>query len=462
MLRKTLSMKGKIMFKKITALVATLTLTFVGLTAITGPTQQANAFTSPICGPGSGSAGPVTATTVNYGGKLFDIIGYNKDGNKVGVAGDTNNSVTLLLDKTEAASDVQWNPNGSGNAYAGSTISTIMDTFANSTLSTNEGIIARTLTGGSANQGAEGCNEDWIAGSNVANQKVWALSVDEVSHLILSTRVFSYPWWLRTPGYDYRAGYTESDGGVVAGGVQVVIGSTTDTDYAGEVRPALYLDITSDVFSGITFNAQLPIGACQAEYINPGVDYIDETVTGLDMASQGWKIGTTYAGLGSFVQQAGTATSITDSISSSPSSLVFVKATDDNNHFNSDKDRNNEAQESLATTINIPARPVAPTISATTPSLYGLGDGFVGGLTTNEEYNTTSATYDGVWTNITGTSVDNLSAGDKVCVRTVAEVGVKFKSLGSCVTVGQGVKPAPAKPVKPKSVSTKAKKAVKL
>jgi hypothetical protein len=60
---------------------------------------------------------------------------------------------------------------------------------------------------------------------------------------------------------------------------------------------------------------------------------------------------------------------------------------------------------------------------------------------------------------VIGTSVDNLSAGDKVCVRSIAEAGVKFKSLGSCVTVGQGVKPVPAKPVKPKPVLAKAKKA---
>jgi hypothetical protein len=96
---------------------------------------------------------------------------------------------------------------------------------------------------------------------------------------------------------------------------------------------------------------------------------------------------------------------------------------------------------------------VAPTISATAPSLYGLGDGFVGGLTTSEEYNTTSATYDGAWTQVTGTSVDNLSAGDKVCVRTVAEAGVKFKSLGSCVTVGLGVAPVSNVSVSPSAVT---------
>jgi hypothetical protein len=99
MLRNALSMKGKIMFKKITALVATLALTFAGLTAITGPTQQANAYTSPLCGPAFGTgAEPITATVVTYGGLKFDIIGYNKNGNEVGVSGsnEVNQKVWLL------------------------------------------------------------------------------------------------------------------------------------------------------------------------------------------------------------------------------------------------------------------------------------------------------------------------------------------------------------------------------
>jgi hypothetical protein len=578
-------------------------LAFVGLTAITGPIQQAQAdgfLPTPLCGLGWGSAGPVTATTVNYGGKLFDIIGYNKDDNKVGVAGDANNSVTLLLDKEEVYSNSKWNDTfiTPPPPYQDSTISKAMNVFANSTLTTNDRIVERTLTGGSdswdyPNTPAD-YNPDYVAGPNVLNQKAWPLSTDEASHLILSTRVFSSEWWLRTPGYETQ-GTT-----ILANDPGFIHSNHSIYHYHSlAVRPALYLDMTSDVFSGITFNSQLPIGSCQAEYINPGIDYTDETITGIDTTFQGWKIGTTYAGLGEFVQQSASATSITDSISSSPSSLVFVKASDDNDHFDSDKDRNNQAQESLATTINIPARPtapvlsvvgeiinnvttnmeynataanydgtwtaiarttlsglpdgtyyirdkavagptghfksfaataeiiripettptlaldytnetitgfdtstsgfmitgteaglagascnqlatgtndiastitnssktlwtkkcatdgnhsdstttsiviparpVAPTISATAPTLYGLGDGFVGGLTTNEEYNTTSATYDGAWTPVTGTSVDSLSAGDKVCVRTVAEVGVKFKSLGSCVTVGQGV-----------------------
>jgi uncharacterized repeat protein (TIGR02543 family) len=182
------------------------------------------------------------------------------------------------------------------------------------------------------------------------------------------------------------------------------------------------------------------------------LDYINETVTGFDTDTTGFRIAGTEVGLaGASCNQLTTGTSdIASTITNSSKTLWTKKCATDGNH-----------SDSTTTSIVIPARPVAPTISATAPSLYGLGDGFVGGLTTNEEWNATSATYDGAWTNITGTSVDNLSAGDKVCARTIAEAGVKFKSLGSCVTVGQGVKPAPApaKPTKPGPVSAKAKKA---
>jgi uncharacterized protein YjdB len=174
------------------------------------------------------------------------------------------------------------------------------------------------------------------------------------------------------------------------------------------------------------------------------LDYTNETVTGFDTDTTGFRVAGTEGGLtGASCAQVVTGTSdIASTITNSSKTLWTKKCATDGNH-----------SDSTTTSIVILARPVAPTISATAPSLYGLGDGYVGGLTTNEEWNAISATYDGVWTQVTGTSVDNLSAGDKVCVRTVAEAGVKFKSLGSCVTVGQGVAPVNSVSVTPSAIT---------
>jgi hypothetical protein len=65
-------------------------LAFSVILSLTGnlfiSTQSAQAATIPLCGPASGTgAETVTATKVSYGGKLFDIIGYNPDG----ITGDT-------------------------------------------------------------------------------------------------------------------------------------------------------------------------------------------------------------------------------------------------------------------------------------------------------------------------------------------------------------------------------------
>jgi uncharacterized repeat protein (TIGR02543 family) len=175
-----------------------------------------------------------------------------------------------------------------------------------------------------------------------------------------------------------------------------------------------------------------------------GLDYTNETITGFDTSTSGFKIASAEGGLAgaSCAELSGATYDIASTITNSSKTLWTKKCATDGNH-----------SDSTTTSIVIPARPVAPTINATAPSLYGLGDGFVDSLTTNEEYNTTSATYDGSWTPVTGTSIDNLSAGDKVCVRTVAEAGVKFKSLGSCVTVGQGIAPVSSVSVTPSAVT---------
>jgi hypothetical protein len=403
-----------------TALVA-IALTFVGLTATTFPIQQAQAATTPLCGPSSGSAGPVTATTVTYGGKKFDIIGYNKNGNEVGVAGP-NNSVTLLLDKDETTINVEWD-NGAGN-YSGSTISTAMDYFAVSTLSEQVGIIERTLTGNTA-----GYNVDYTEGVTVFNQKAWPLSVDEAAHVALPSRVFSNIWWLRTPSTS-----PPNIVNVGANGNIALIGAMY-MGYPQALRPALYLNISNPVFTGLNFdNNNLPIGACTREPTNLGIDYNAETVTGLDTATEGWKIASTYAGLGAFLQQASTSTDIDGIITSSAKLLVFVKAADDGDHFDSDKDRNGQVQQLLATTINIPARPAGPNVTGVAPSSPGGNDGKITGTSNKMEYSTDEVS----WTAVGGSAITGLTSGTYF-VRTIADQSAKkFKSFATEVIVKAG------------------------
>jgi hypothetical protein len=399
-------------------------LAFVGLTAISPSIQQAQAATTPLCGPATiASVRPETATTVTYGGKKFDIIGYNKDGVEVGVSGP-NNSVTLLLNKAEVY-DVQWS-SVSANTYQGSTISSAMDTYANSTLASNDGIIDRTLTGGSPNNNLPGYNEDYIKGDSVDNQKVWPLSVDEATHLIVSNRaIFSRDLWLRNPGLnDDRAA------GISFSGQISLYGSWSDNNKG--FRPALYLNISNSVFSGLIFdNNNLSIGACTREPTNIGINFIAETITGLDTATEGWKIGPTYGGLGVFTAQASTSTDIDGIITNSTQSLVFVKASDDDDHFDSDKDRNNQSQESLATTINIPARPDAPT------SPKG-GAGKITGVTNSMQYSKDEVS----WTAIGGSTISGLTSGTYF-VRTIADQSTsKFKSFATEVVVKEGSSPS--------------------
>jgi hypothetical protein len=415
------------------------TLIFASLTAITFPIQQAQAFTAPICGPATGTGSePVTATTVTYGGKKFDIIGYNKNNYEVGVAGP-NNSVTLLLDKTEAYSSGQWNIGY--NNYQGSIISTEMNNFAISGISTNAGIIERTLTGGSDTYTASsGYNEDWVAGSDVTNQKVWPLSVDEASHLILSSRTFSAVWWLRTPGFtDALASRILLNGEVKPNG--------SDIANAGSLRPALYLDINSPIFSSLSFDINLPIGSCAPQPNNFGIDYNSETITGLDNDTQGWSLADSYAGLTTPTQTTATPINISSNISATASSLYYVKATiNPDLYFNSNSDSNGVAKLNAVegfSKLTIPARPSGPNVTGVAPSDVGKSDGKITGTSNKMEYSTDKVS----WTAVGGSAITGLTSGTYF-VRTIADQSTsKFKSFATEVVVKAGsAKPSAGKP----------------
>jgi hypothetical protein len=435
------------LFVKLTAMTSfiILTLAFIGLSTITFPTQQAQAATSSLCGLSSGSAPVVTATTVTYGGKKFDIIGYNKNGNEIGVAGP-NNSVTLLLDKDASYTKIRWNAVvvlGS-SIFVDSTISGALNTFANSTLTTNAGIIERTLLGGSNSYDSgdlsNGYNEDWIRGSGVTNQKVWALSVDEASHVILSSRIFNEYWWLRSPGnLASTAAITYANGNVRPNGIH-----TYDYNYA--VRPALYLNISSPIFSSLSFDINLPIGACAPQPNNFGIDYVAETVTGLDNDIQGWSLADSYAGLTTPTQTTATPINISSNIGSTASTLYYVKATTNPNlYFNSNSDSNGVAKLNAVegfSKLTIPARPAGPSVTGIAPSDVGVSDGKITGTSNKMEYSTDEFS----WTSVTGAVITGLTSGTYF-VRTVADQSAKkFKSFATEVIVPAGSSPSAGKP----------------
>jgi hypothetical protein len=421
-----------------TALVI-VALTFVGLTIITFPIQQANAYTAPLCGLATGTgAEPVTATTVSYGGKKFDIIGYNKNGTEVGVAGP-NNSVTLLLDKSTIYITGPWNPVAINNTYTDSSISKAMNTFANSVLTTNAGIVERTLAGGSDTYGAlSGYNEDLVVGSNVTNQKVWPLSVDEASHLILSTRVFPDNWWLRTPGAgEYYASKVNFQGTVLLVGEDVY----SDSD---AFRPALYLGINSPALSSVIASEawqsnSIPIGACAPQPNDLGIDYSAETVTGLDNDTQGWSLADSYAGLTTPTQTAATPINISSNIGATASTLYYVKATTNTDlYFNSNSDSNGVAKLNAVegfSKLTIPARPAGPSgLNGIAPSDVGASDGKITGTSNKMEYSTDEVS----WTAVGGSAITGLTSGTYF-VRTIADQSTsKFKSFAIEVVVKEG------------------------
>jgi hypothetical protein len=422
-----------------TALVI-VTLSFISLTTINFPTQNAQAATGPLCGliDSTGGTPPVTATTVTYGNKKFDIIGYNKNGNEVGVAGP-NNSVTLLLNKTEPFNNGYWtSPENDSNVYQGSYLLDSMQDFVSNILLSNDGIISRTLTGGSGYFGAGDYNGDYVAGPNVTGQKAWPLSVDETLHLILSTRLYNDWYWLRSPADDSKSAAI-----VYANGETVSLNAYNVAEELA-YRPALYLDINSPVFNGLVFDGRLQIGACQAEYTDLRIDYDAETITGLDTDVQGWSFADNFAGLSTPVQLSSTTLDISSNISTTSSTLYYVKAaTDTNIYFNSNTNSNGVAQESKSKLI-IPARPSAPSgLSGIAPSSLGGGDGKITGTSNKMEYSTDEAT----WTSVTGAAITGLTSGTYF-VRTIADQSTsKFKSFATEVIVKEGsVEPSAGKP----------------
>jgi uncharacterized protein YjdB len=230
----------KIMFKKITALVATLTLTFVGLTTGVTPTQPAQAdaqsdYYDSIATRWNSSR-PVL---VNFCGYKWDVVGINDGaGNNAGLGADSNlpiGAVSLLLDKSNTISGLpegKFDAKELSNAYKDSTLSELMDNTVYNGLTcdglTKNDIIARDL------------NELPVP---VIGQRLWAISFDEATALTANRFWYSTPisWWTRTEGRNGQHSSRVTIDGLVRNNALI-------NEMLG-IRPALYLSLSSNVFS---------------------------------------------------------------------------------------------------------------------------------------------------------------------------------------------------------------------
>jgi hypothetical protein len=122
------------------------------------------------------------------------------------------------------------------------------------------------------------------------------------------------------------------------------------------------------------------------------IDWANETVTGFDTNSSGFKVAQTEAGLTTCAQLSTGVSDISGVIAGTSKTLWTKKCPTDTNH-----------SDSPATSIAIPARPVAPVI--TTPG------GVISDVTSNMEYNATGVNFAGSWTAIAGTTIPGLTNG---------------------------------------------------
>jgi uncharacterized protein YjdB len=223
------------MFKKITALVATLALTFVGLTVSLTPDQQAQAdaqtdYHDSIAARWN-TDNPVK---VNFCGYNWIVVGINDGSNNVGIGTTTEDylptgNVTLLLD----GSNIIINPSsfGNGGVYDGSNIQTVMNyTFYDSLSSCSE---------------RDYITDRDLSDVSVIGQHIWAISAAEQTQFS-SSKGKQFPdtspgddWWSRSQGHSGLA-------------VDIYNGSpywygSLASEQKG-IRPALYLSLSSDVF----------------------------------------------------------------------------------------------------------------------------------------------------------------------------------------------------------------------
>ncbi|MCL2071416.1 MAG: hypothetical protein FWH07_04175 [Oscillospiraceae bacterium] len=242
-------------YKTPTAIILTIAL-IIGFITIPTTTATQHDFT----------VNTDNATIVGFGGKQWAVIGHDSVGDNT-----PSDTLTLLLanvpgnaydtsafrtgsssefDNSTRHTDNWWyadNPSGMNwnepREYLGSTLQQQMETIANElkTSSPKEEalIVPCHFWGG-------GISSDLVrvAGPDIVNARLWALSSGEALMVTNSLRGFPSWWWLRSPGsVDWYAVTVTSDGGVSASG------SVVRNTGGGGVRPALQLNLQSVLFT---------------------------------------------------------------------------------------------------------------------------------------------------------------------------------------------------------------------
>jgi uncharacterized repeat protein (TIGR02543 family) len=145
------------------------------------------------------------------------------------------------------------------------------------------------------------------------------------------------------------------------------------------------------------------------------IDYVNETLTGLVSGAA-----YTFNG-GASVTVSGTTRPLNESWIGSSLSIVR-------------KGDSSTTVDSAAQSLAIPARPIAPNVSAANETVSGQNDGAITGVTTAMEYREAT---NGSWADVTGAQITGLAPG-RYEVRVKATAGSGFAGATSTVTIAAG------------------------
>jgi uncharacterized protein YjdB len=170
---------------------------------------------------------------VSFCGYKWDIVGINDGTNNVGLGTTTDDNlptgnIALLLDKSNTIVGTSIFNLVDQDSYNGSVLQTLINDTLYNSLSSCEGradITDRNLIDVSA-----------------VSQHLWTLSVTEAEQLTSEEMKFSASYWLRTKGNRGNRG-----GSSVRGSA---INRDSNLDDLLQSRPALFLNLSSDVFAG--------------------------------------------------------------------------------------------------------------------------------------------------------------------------------------------------------------------
>jgi uncharacterized protein YjdB len=223
---------------RLLALITVVALTFVGLTAITGPVQQANASAQTnYYASIAGRWNTLNPVKVSFCGKNWNIIGIHAGttatGVGAGVGGNDLPDNTVALVNVDSAGLGSSNF-GATNTYSGSNLQTTLNTTRYDELtcdgSTKEDIVPRDITTG-------------IIGDPINSQKLWALSRDEAAPIIKSQTNQTDRWWSRTGEGD--VGYEN-----IAFAFRSSKDDSSPISNSGINRPGVFVSLSSAAFAG--------------------------------------------------------------------------------------------------------------------------------------------------------------------------------------------------------------------